>query len=641
MHRQQDSGLLTTGLYRLTISCFFVCCLLVSATSAGEIKDDKWLETKITTAEKNSIKHPSLAIDYLLALLVDKRGALTDLQRSKLQIELARNYLFNGQLSEAQVLEQQISEYLDELDVTTKIYFWMIKSDINMYLGDINAALANLNNAKNLVEPLNDTVLIADVYASFGHFYLSTHDEVNAIDYFYKAYALIRASDNALKLAYLDASIARTYEALFDYEKAIELQEKALKYFLAHDLKFDIMVSYYYLAKTYLNIARIDDANILANKILAINESLKTPNFDYYAYILLTQGYLEQGNLTEAERFFNLSKLGISEIEDIKSIIRYQLIQAKIEFEQNKLNAVVQTLQSVEQKINSIAVDNSILFRLQLSQLQSQHAILTENFQLAVTYQQAYITFNEQYYNQVRELSRSRYKVQFDLKKTELENQLLEKDKALKDFALNEFEQQQALQRTIMVSVLLLLVVLLLFAWRQYRLKRKFSLLANTDYLTGVANRRKIMDFAELQWQELSKNDTCFSLISFDLDHFKKVNDEFGHPVGDLVLKRVVVLAQQAIRDKDCLGRIGGEEFLVVLHNTNQEQATEIAYRIKSAIEKETIDCENGQTVKVTVSLGVTQKSNQTDTFKDLLKQADKALYSAKTKGRNRVEIYE
>ncbi|TGE84377.1 hypothetical protein C7Y70_05930 [Pseudoalteromonas sp. KS88] len=641
MYRQQNSSLLLASLHRLTISCFFVYCLFVSAASSGAIQEDKWLEEKISTAEKNSIKHPSLAIDYLLDLLRNNGGKLTDLQHSKLQIELARNYLFNGQLSEAQALEQQISEHLDELDVTTQIHYWMIKSDINMYLGSAELALANLNKAKELVEPLNDSVLLADVYSDLGDFYLNNHDEVNAIDYFYKAYALVRSSGNRLKLAYLDGSIARTYEALFDYEKAIELQEKALKYFLENDLKFDTMVSYYYLAKTYLDVGRAGDANELANRILTINDKLNTPSFDYYAYILLTQGYLALDNLVKAEHFLSLSASWLSEIEDIKSIIRYQLIQAQIEIEKGELDLALRTFDSVEEKIKTIPVQNSITFRLQLIELKSRHAILTEQYQQAVAFQQAYINLNKQYFNKVRELSRSRYKVQFELKKTELENQLLEKDKELKDARLTEFEQQEVLQKTIMVSVLLLSVVFLLFAWRQYRLKRKFSVLANTDYLTGVANRRKIMDLAELQWQELSKTDSRFSLISFDLDHFKRINDEYGHPVGDLVLKRVVILAQQAIRNIDCLGRIGGEEFLVVLNNTNQTEATEIAYRIKSAIEKETIDCENGQTAKVTVSLGVTQKSSQTDTFKDLLKQADKALYSAKTKGRNRVEVYE
>ena len=110
--------------------------------------------------------------------------------------------------------------------------------------------------------------------------------------------------------------------------------------------------------------------------------------------------------------------------------------------------------------------------------------------------------------------------------------------------------------------------------------------------------------------------------------------------MGDLVLKNITDIAKRAIREHDILGRIGGEEFLVVLNNTPLVEAIEIAYRIKSDIEKTPInDGEN--VIKMTASFGVAQKRAQSNSFKDLLKNADKALYTAKERGRNRVETDE
>lgn len=639
MHLQYQRPALLALINR-SIASLFAACMFVNTVSANDELDQQWLTTQLATADQKSIQSPTFAIDYLKKLLKSNEQLLTPLQRSKIQISLAENHLLNGQMTEAEALKKQISEHLQLLDDVSFIKYLIIESEIKIFAGNQQQALTLLLQAKEKMAALNDIKIKGKVYSSLANFYVSHHDEARAIDYFYKAYEIISQSGDQLELAYIESTMAKSYEALFDYDKAIELQEKALEYFLDNNLSFDIMVSYYHLAKVYLKVSLNQKAIDYANKILELNKESVTPNFNYYAYILLTEGYFQLGNITKAEQYLTLSNRLLPDIEDVTSIIKHLFIQAKVELAKNSYEAAKLTVYRVQQLLLNIPVENSVTFRLQLKALQAQLAIAQGDFPQATAYQQGYIDLNKQYYNQVRELSRSRHKVQFEIKKVELEKQLLEKDKELNEFALLEIKQQQALQQTIMFSVLMFLLVLLGFTWRQYRLRRKFTALANTDYLTGVANRRKVMDYAEQQWQQLNQDDNNFSLISFDLDHFKKVNDNYGHPAGDLVLKTVVKVTQQAVRDSDFLGRIGGEEFLVVLDNTAKAAATDIAYRIKSAIEEQQIRSDD-EIIQVTVSLGVTQKSEHTQTFKDLLKQADKALYTAKENGRNRVEIYE
>ncbi len=125
-------------------------------------------------------------------------------------------------------------------------------------------------------------------------------------------------------------------------------------------------------------------------------------------------------------------------------------------------------------------------------------------------------------------------------------------------------------------------------------------------------------------------------MLMLDIDHFKNVNDTFGHDVGDIVLKDVVNLAVQGLRDDDTIGRLGGEEFAVLLPQTQSKEALLVAERIRQNIENAIIETAHG-TLKVTVSVGVSSITEDYPEIETLLKAADEALYRAKNDGRNQV----
>ncbi len=161
--------------------------------------------------------------------------------------------------------------------------------------------------------------------------------------------------------------------------------------------------------------------------------------------------------------------------------------------------------------------------------------------------------------------------------------------------------------------------------------------LASTDPLTGVANRREFMLRAEQEISRVLRNNNPLCMLNMDLDHFKKVNDDHGHQVGDEVLKSVINVCEQVLRPGDLLGRVGGEEFSVLLPETDFDQARTVAERLRSAIEQHQTKT-NSVSVECTVSIGVAAFDSQQDSLKDLIKNADDQLYQAKHNGRNRVE---
>jgi len=160
--------------------------------------------------------------------------------------------------------------------------------------------------------------------------------------------------------------------------------------------------------------------------------------------------------------------------------------------------------------------------------------------------------------------------------------------------------------------------------------------MATTDGLTGLQNRRMFQDFMSREYDLAVRHKRPLSLIIMDVDYFKKFNDSFGHPAGDAVLKRIGVLLKQLARKTDCVGRYGGEEFVLLLPQTGSEDALMIANRIQQTVADEKWE-HRGVTVSVGVSSLGDSKINNVD---DLLKSADMALYAAKEGGRNRVVKY-
>ncbi len=160
--------------------------------------------------------------------------------------------------------------------------------------------------------------------------------------------------------------------------------------------------------------------------------------------------------------------------------------------------------------------------------------------------------------------------------------------------------------------------------------------LANTDPLTGIYNRRKMVNFLETEIKRSQRYGNTFSLIMFDVDDFKNINDKHGHQTGDNVLKELSSIAAGEARDTDLLSRWGGEEFLLLCPETNEKGSGEIAERIRDATEK--TDFNNG--LRITISVGVATHHPE-DTLDNLLNRADKAMYHAKENGKNQVTIWE
>lgn len=168
-----------------------------------------------------------------------------------------------------------------------------------------------------------------------------------------------------------------------------------------------------------------------------------------------------------------------------------------------------------------------------------------------------------------------------------------------------------------------------------HALKEELQKQTRTDSLTGIANRRSFFERAEHEFARSRRHGTPLSVLAIDIDHFKRINDDYGHPAGDIALREFAARCQHMLREEDLCARTGGEEFCILLPDTGIDAAHAIAERIRTDVLEHDIHAEHQQ-LRATASFGVTCIDVADPNFGAVFSRADRALYSAKQGGRNR-----
>ncbi|MFB2705010.1 GGDEF domain-containing protein [Marinobacter shengliensis] len=172
------------------------------------------------------------------------------------------------------------------------------------------------------------------------------------------------------------------------------------------------------------------------------------------------------------------------------------------------------------------------------------------------------------------------------------------------------------------------------------RANEQLAKLSMTDRLTGLLNRGTWENLVDAEYERYRRYGQATSLVMFDIDHFKPVNDNYGHLAGDEVIRHTAQTTRNNIRQSDSAGRYGGEEFGIILPETDAENARLICERIRESIEKSAVETSAGN-ITYTISMGIAQLTEEPENYMQWMQKADEALYAAKESGRNRVVVAE
>ena len=468
--------------------------------------------------------------------------------------------------------------------------------------------------------------IIALAHIVLNRIQLTKGDYQEAFDSAKTAYQLFEKAGNDYEKALALKEIADIHIALYNYELAIEQLQRA-KLALTKFNKQE-----HYKVTDQLAYAYEEKGDLI--KAVELYESIKKDvrrfeSENGYAYILikLTELNIKLNSLSQGESY--LTELNTLSVTDSWILTLYNFTKSEWYLATYQLQAALTSYEKIagQQQYWPDSLKERYL------NLTSQLAAATGDTSLQITSQQQLIALIKDKQQAIANNTLISARLNFNYEQQILEISRLEHESKLQQKLLAVAKDKSFWQGLTMMITCLCLLLFAVYTFKQVRQKKYFEILALKDELTGIANRRAILNLKRSVMLQNKLNQQVSSLISIDIDHFKAVNDQYGHDIGDELIISITNTIVQTVRYSDRVGRVGGEEFLIVLENQSLEHAKDIAERIRlSVAEKE----HTSLSISATISLGVIEIAPN-ETSEQAAKRVDLHLYEAKRRGRNTV----
>jgi diguanylate cyclase (GGDEF)-like protein len=251
--------------------------------------------------------------------------------------------------------------------------------------------------------------------------------------------------------------------------------------------------------------------------------------------------------------------------------------------------------------------------------------------------------FYQRYVQQMEKRSSNRMnmlRAGLESERKDLEIALLERQSQVNRLAVASQQQANQSQRYLVISSVALCLVVIAALLVQLRSNRRILALSHRDGLSGLYNRSYTFSYLDRVIPRITVEQGGLSIILLDIDNFKAINDNYGHPAGDMVIRQVANIGEASLRNRDIMGRIGGEEFLCVLPRATSEQCAQVAERLLRAINSETFTAEDGRRFTVSISIGIADYDPSIENADQLYSRADRALYKSKAAGKGRITAF-
>jgi diguanylate cyclase (GGDEF)-like protein len=469
--------------------------------------------------------------------------------------------------------------------------------------------------------------------------YLRGHLSGRAGDYFSglsdlrRAHTLYAKLDKPEHRRTVTDGIASLYNRMGDFKQAKLYFQQGIAQIQASGQSRDLGIALHNLGRVHENLGEWRDARHCFERALALHQSIHYAIGMAYAHRGLASSDNGNGQPLRALRETRLA-------EELSHRLADARLSAQIHLQRGiALRALKRLPESMDELLQAKPIFEQALamseFRDTLRALAQTHAD-AGLWRQAYEYELASKKVSDQLLSRQIDQRLAWVKIEFDTQAKEQENALLLRENQINEVRLREEARSRKLFVIAIVLGTALLVVLSLLVLRFRGEHRNSQKMALTDELTGLPNRRAAL--ARLTALLARDAPAPLALLIADLDHFKLINDEFGHLVGDEILQAVAGALRASVANPQVLGRLGGEEFLVVLENTGAEEALTVAERIRASIAA--LDASHWFADRsITTSIGVTVSAKASATPSELLSRADRALYAAKAMGRNRCEI--
>lgn len=427
---------------------------------------------------------------------------------------------------------------------------------------------------------------------------------------------------------YADRSVAQ-------YDRAIEYYRQLAAEYEKNQQRSEVGDTLFNIGSTYEQQGTFAAAESNYRRALAVFEQLQQPKDVAYTKRALGSMLTKEGRAKESIHYFDEALAVYEQTKDRGNAAHVRQSRGIAYHKLGRADEALRDLAAAEAYFEM--QKNTRFLEKNIDEMASVYEQVGD-WRSAYLFRTRHAALQQELATARRDEMSSRLRIEFDAAKKEQENRALARENSLRVTALQEAERSQKLQFAVMTLTALLAVALGLLFWRQVVNTRRMRAMAMTDELTRLPNRRHILAALDIAFAEAKRRGEPVTLIVLDIDRFKRINDTFGHAAGDEILRMVARTCRLALRPSDQIGRIGGEEFLIVLQApASAQQASEVAERIRAAVERLDVSGVADGLPQVTISLGVFVTTSYD--AKNAIAAADALLYRAKESGRNRVEI--
>lgn len=641
----------------ILVLCLYFCCL-AKVSLAASLTDASQNSAQYTTENLVEFDKAATKIESLMdsnAFLALSQLRYYESTLNELSLKQQINYY--NLLTDIYLLQAQYhlaeKSASDGLELTLALSSPSILISELLYgrgfayesIGNIETATKDYENGLELAKSLHDKVLIAKGLINLGAIYYLTDQYENSLTVLNDAYNIAKQTNNdELKgsvnseLGILYAYLDRNEQAMVYYRQAYQFYKNANKSILSLNALVNIGINHL-IKKEY------QQAITVYKTIIKESNGIGQDEIMYSTYSGLSWANLkkQQPNPEVSYQYLLLSKQYMKSTEQHNIELQYYRDEAFVLFELERFDDALISIDKVEKILNDKASLSFIKMqkKIRIVNLKSKIYFKLGYYQQAYNLQKQRLALTKAVQQKEQISSIAEVRLALEVKQADLQTKLLENRQSLQEVALLEAEKKQQQQN---YYLLYIAVVALILAWLLSKLiqdQRRLHKASNIDMLTGIANRRKTLKQGKLLFKRAKIQASDLSVLMVDIDHFKAVNDQFGHGMGDVILKKTVQLGVELMRKTDFFGRIGGEEFMVLLPKTSHDQALIIAERFRCSVEQYLWDDKEAGDMDISISIGVACSANFLDgelsDIETLINKADSLLYQAKAQGRNKV----
>ncbi|WP_284245501.1 GGDEF domain-containing protein [Thalassotalea insulae] len=463
-------------------------------------------------------------------------------------------------------------------------------------------SLTMFNDALAIAKKLNDDELSGFVYSELGILYSLISQEDKSLIYYQKSYEHYLKAGKTFYAYNTLSNMASNHAASERYEEAIPLFKEVIDH--AEQIGNDELISSAYSGMAWAQAKQKDS----------------DPEASYH-YMLLASQYAENAQQADfpiahaLDKGYLFKELGKTQ-EALESMLKAEQLLKQYNNHKQKM-------------VSTISQLNVLYLKAELYHQLKEHkqAYLAQEQFLTI----ALALPEKSNFEEVEDL-----RMRYESEQADIEKKILEHQESVQTLKLSEAKSDAENRQLFSTTFAIVVLVLAWLLVKTLKGQKKLLIASRTDELTGVTNRRRLIELGEKFVKRAWLNKQPFSLIVLDIDDFKEINDSLGHKVGDQTLQQVAQVGQQLVGDKGVFGRLGGEEFIVLLPVTTIASAIELAELLRLTISR--MQWAHNEIEKVTVSVGIASTvSSEIHGFDQLLQRADRLMYQAKRQGKNKV----